>query len=125
MSVVQISIPDHKMEIFLPKNKLCLCRGAITPCNLQFATALHQHQDIAMLNKQSHQQSNHCLSRHSRLQWRTAFCLRLIVSKNYTKSFTNNIVLRYKYYAYCLHGHRCYVRTYSCQFIKLYYHVVQ
>ena len=23
---------DHKMESFVPKNKLCLCRGAITSC---------------------------------------------------------------------------------------------
>ena len=25
---------NHKMETFLPKNKLCLCRGAITQCTI-------------------------------------------------------------------------------------------
>ena len=25
---------DHKMETFLSKNKLCLCRGAMTPCTI-------------------------------------------------------------------------------------------
>ena len=95
--------------------------------HVQFATVLHQHHDIAMLNKEPYQEGNPCQSRHSRIQWRVAFCLRLIVSKNCTKWLTNmpNILLRNKYYVYYLHGHRCYARTYSCQFMRLYHHVVQ
>ena len=50
--------------------------------------------NIAMLNKQPHQQGNTC--RHSRPERFTPFCLRLIVSKNCTKWFTNNILLRNK-----------------------------
>ena len=92
----------HRMETFLPKNKLCLCRGAITQCTIcdSCSPTSGYRSGIAVLNKQSHQQGNPCLSRHSRFQWRTAFCLRLIVSNNCTKWFTNNILLRNKYSYY-------------------------
>ena len=61
----------------------------------EFSFSTVQQQNIAMLNKQPHQQCNPC--RHSRLQRLTPFCLRLIVSKNCPKKwFTNNILLRNK-----------------------------
>ena len=48
-----------------------------------------------------------------------------IVSKNCTKWFTNYILLRNTYTFY-LHGHRCYVRTYSClDVIMLYSEVLR
>ena len=119
----------HKMETFLPKNKLCFCRGARR--HVQFATVLHQHHDIAMLNKEPHQQGNPCQSRHSRIQWRVVFCLRLIVSKNCTKWLTNmpNILLRNKYYVYYLHGYRAampeHILANSWDYIIMLYSIVQ
>ena len=98
MSVVEISIPGPQDGKFRALKTNCACAVAQSR-HVQFATALHQHQDIAMLYKESHQQGNPYLSRHSRLQWRTAFCLLLIVSNNCTKWFTNDILLRNKYYA--------------------------
>ena len=97
LSVVQMSISEPQDGKLSCLKTNCACAVAQSR-KVQFATVLRQHQDIAMLNKQSHQQGNPCLSRHARFQWRTAFRLRLIVSKNCTKWFTNNILLSNKYY---------------------------
>ena len=88
----------HRMESFVPKNKVCLCRGAITSCAIcDSSSPTSGYRDAIQIISSVGQSLHH--SRHSRLQWRTAFCLLLIVSNNCTKWFTNDILLRNKYYA--------------------------